>query len=80
MDGILTLPLSGYWWDDSLILPQSGSPLPIVEEELVGELTGRWDYKDGVPPLNPPIEILGDGGMSPTPLPPPHMVSTPQTC
>ena len=53
MGGSLTLPLSGYWWDDSLTVPQFGCPLPIVEEEPTGELTGRWGLKDGVPPLNP---------------------------
>ena len=46
---------------------------------MVGRLTGRWDQKDGVSHPNYPIGTLGDGVMSPTPLPPPHMVAAPQT-
>ena len=40
-------------------------------------LAGKWDWKDGVPPLTYPIGTLGDGGMSSNPLPPPHVVATP---
>ena len=61
-------------------LPWSECPLPIVEEELVGELMGRWDWKYGVLPPNHPIATLGDGGMSPTPLPPPSVVEVHQSC
>ena len=81
MGSSLTLHLSGHWWDDGLAIPQSSSPLPTVEEEPMGELTGRWDQKDSVPPPpNPPMGTLGDGGVSPTPLPPPHVVEAPKSC
>ena len=70
MGGSPTLLLSGCWWYNGLALPQSGCSIPIVEEESVGEITGRWDQKDGVHPPNHLIRTLGDGGMSPTPLSP----------
>ena len=80
MGGSLILPPSWYWWDDGLALPWSGCPLPIVEEESAGELTGRWDWNNGVPPLNHPIGTLRDGSVSLTPLPPLHVVEVPQSC
>ena len=80
MDDSLTLPLSGYWQDDNLTLPQSGHPIPTEEDESVWGLTGRLGQKDGVPPPNPPIGSLEDGGMSPVLLPPPYVVAAPQSC
>ena len=73
-----TLLLSGYWQGDCLILPQSGCTLPEVKQEPAGGLIGRWDQKDGVPPLNYPIGTLGDGCTSSIPLPPHCMVVAPQ--
>ena len=65
-------------WQPSL--PQSGSTLPDVEEELMWGLTGILDQKDGVPPLNSSIVSLGDRGTSPAFLSSPHMVAAHQSC
>ena len=69
--------LSGYWQDDSLTHLLSGCTLIEVKQEPAGELTERWDWKDGVPLLIYPLGPLGDGGMSSNPLPPPCMVAAP---